>query len=140
MSLYFKLFLIAFPIFVILDFLWLGVFMNGFYLEEFGSLARRSQGKLDPYLPSAIICYLLLVIGLVIFVLPGFAGKPIDYQMFLQGALFGLVVYGVYEFTNHAILANWHWKMVIVDTLWGIFLYGITAYLSAHIARYFKIL
>jgi uncharacterized membrane protein len=137
---YLKLFAIAFPVFMLLDFLWLGWLMNAFYLQEFGSLARRSETGLTPYWPSAIVCYILLVAALVLYVLPPFAGRPLGLDLFLWGALFGFIFYGMYEFTNHAVLANWPWKMLFVDTAWGALLYGTSALVTGWIARWFGIL
>jgi uncharacterized membrane protein len=33
--------------------------------------------------------------------------------------MLGLLAYATYELTNMATLANWSWKMVILDTAWG---------------------
>jgi uncharacterized membrane protein len=35
------------------------------------------------------------------------------------GALFGLVVYGVYDFTNYSTLRQWPFVLTLVDVLWG---------------------
>lgn len=133
--LYVKLFLIALPIFAIFDLTWLGLIMQKFYREQLINLGRYENGSLQANLVSGAIAYLLLTAGIALFVVPPYLGKEIDFSVFLWGALFGLVVYGVYEFTNHAVIANWPLPIVIVDTLWGIFLYATVSYLTAQIAR-----
>jgi uncharacterized membrane protein len=40
--------------------------------------------------------------------------------------LFGLVIYATYELTNMALLKNWSWITVILDTAWGSILFGLT--------------
>ena len=35
------------------------------------------------------------------------------------GALFGLVVYGVYDFTNYSTLRQWPLVLALADTAWG---------------------
>jgi len=35
------------------------------------------------------------------------------------GALFGLVVYGVYDFTNYWTLHQWPFVLTLADTAWG---------------------
>jgi len=36
------------------------------------------------------------------------------------GALFGLVVYGVYDFTNYSTLRQWPFVLTLADTGWGV--------------------
>jgi uncharacterized membrane protein len=137
---YLKLWLVMLPIFAIIDFIWLGL-MSSTYDQALGSLARRSvQGQLSPYWPTGILAYLLLAAGPVFFVIPYFFDASIDWRVFVWGALFGLIVYGVYGFTNHAILAQWPAKLTFLDTMWGTFLYGISTFLTAWVARYFDII
>ena len=35
------------------------------------------------------------------------------------GTLFGLVVYGVYDFTNYATLRQWPFVLTVADVAWG---------------------
>jgi uncharacterized membrane protein len=44
--------------------------------------------------------------------------------------LLGLVIYGVYETTTYALLKNWNFATVMVDTLWGGILLALTTYLT----------
>ena len=72
---------------------------------------------------GAIMCYALLIFGLHYFILkPG--------RSVFDAMLFGLVIYGVYEATNYATLKNWQMKFLIVDTLWGGVLMGLTTYIT----------
>lgn len=41
-------------------------------------------------------------------------------EAMIYGMLVGLVIYGVWNFTNHAIM-EWPIKTLICDTLWGMF-------------------
>jgi uncharacterized membrane protein len=36
-----------------------------------------------------------------------------------QAFLYGVCIYGVYDFTNHAIFKHYDWKFGVADTLWG---------------------
>jgi uncharacterized membrane protein len=135
-----KLFLIAFPIFFLLDMIWLGVLMRDFYSSHLSQFVAKIGGEAKVNWYSAIITYILLVSGLVYFVLIGFDSKPIGVEVFIVGAFFGLIVYGVYEFTNHATLAEWPLHLAIVDTAWGMALYGTTSYIAAWVGRYLSIM
>lgn len=73
------------------------------------------------YLPAALV-YALLTIGLSYFVIQ--RGAKIE-----EAFLFGVIVYGIYELTNRAILDNWPMEAVIIDTLWGGVAMAATTYL-----------
>lgn len=137
---YLKLFLIGLPIFAALDFIWLGLIMATFYQDQLGSIGRYVNGSLQPQWVSSILAYVFLVAGLVIFVIGPYIGKDFGWDLILWGALFGFIVYGVYEFTNHAIVANWPVAIVVVDTLWGVLLYALAGYLTATVARWLGII
>ena len=73
------------------------------------------------YLPAAFV-YGLLTIGLSYFVLQ--RGAKVE-----EAFLYGIVVYGVYEFTNRAILDRWPMEAVIIDMLWGGVAMAATTYI-----------
>jgi len=46
-----------------------------------------------------------------------------------QAFMYGVSIYAVYDFTNHAILDKYDWKFAIVDSLWGGVLFVIARYI-----------
>ena len=72
---------------------------------------------------GALICYALLIFGLYYFIIR--QHKPVK-----DAVLLGILVYGVFETTNYALLKNWHMKTMMVDTLWGGILLGLTTLLT----------
>jgi uncharacterized membrane protein len=44
-----------------------------------------------------------------------------------RGAGLGLLAYGTYEFTNWATMAAWTPRLVLLDTLWGMFVTACVA-------------
>ncbi len=54
------------------------------------------------------------------------AGAPAT--AILPAAVIGFVAYGTYEFTNYAILKDWHWSMVAADVAWGTVLSAVSAW------------
>ena len=61
--------LILVPVFLLLDYVWLGLLMSSFYRTELGDLARTAGTALAPRLWPAAIVYLLLPAGTLLFVL-----------------------------------------------------------------------
>lgn len=112
-------------IFAVLDFLWLGVFMNGFYKTELGTLARLSGPDFAPVWWAALAVYAVLVLGLVVFVLPRAAGHPTRALGF--GALLGFVAYGTYDLTAYSVLQGWSLRMTLVDMAWGASICAMTS-------------
>jgi uncharacterized membrane protein len=91
-------------------------------------------------IPSAALCYLLIVLGLYYFVLrhiivPNATSAASAIQTMRLGdgvraAFFlGILVYGVYETTTLAILRNWSPMTAVIDTTWGGTLFALSAYL-----------
>lgn len=115
-----KLFLATFCCFFCLDLIWLGLIAKTIYFSQLGPLMRQSV-----IWPPALLVYVALSLGVIFFVLP----KAENHLMaaFLWGAAFGAVVYGVYDFTNYALLANWPLKITLIDFCWGMFLCGATS-------------
>lgn len=104
-------------IFILVDF---------FYLSSvssyFNTIVKGIQGKpLALDMLSTILCYISLVFGLYYFIIR-------EKKNIIDSLILGLFVYSVFEFTNKAIFANWKWHTVIIDTLWGGILFGITTY------------
>jgi uncharacterized membrane protein len=127
MLFYLKLYLLTVPVFFAVDLLWLGVIARRFYHEQLGHLlAERVDWA------AAIGFYLIYISGILLFaVAPGLAEDSLR-RTALGGAAFGFFTYITYELTNRATLPSWPWKIVVVDTLWGVALCTIVA-VSAHL-------
>jgi len=88
---------------------------------------KKIQGKeINFRVYSAIIVYIILITGLYYFVI----GQNKSTK---EGAFFGLVIYGVFDFTNHAILDNYSLSLAIMDTIWGMVLCGATTFLMRYL-------
>lgn len=124
---------------IILDYLWLGLISKNLYLEQVGKIARLSDGKMDPILWPAGVVYILLALGTVVFVLPQWGSDVAWWQTALAGAFFGLVIYGVYDMTNHALLKDWPLPISLIDMAWGTFLCGASAMIGRAADSYFPV-
>lgn len=104
--------------YAMLDAVWLGALMTSFYRDHLRPIARMAGGGLAPHWPAAAVVYLLLGLGVALLAVPRAASLP---AAFAAGAVFGAVVYGVYDFTNYATLRDWPFAVVLVDVAWGTF-------------------
>lgn len=128
---YLKLFIAAFIVLVLLDLIWFRLFMGTFFRQELASIARPAG---QTSIPSALAAWALLSVGIVFLVLPRIAPGAVWWHALLWGALFGLVVYGTYDFTNYAILKDYPFRFLAVDVLWGTVICGITTLAVSRLA------
>ena len=52
----------------------------------------------------------------------------------------GLIIYGIYDMTNWAVLKQWKISMVVLDITWGIILYAVTTAIVGFIAQSYQLL
>jgi len=110
--------LISAIIFIAIDAVYLNMMKD--YFEK---QVQNVQGSaLQINFVGAAICYVFLIIGINYFII-----KP--HKSVQEAFLLGLVIYGVYETTNYALLKKWSLLTVFMDTLWGGILFAITTYI-----------
>jgi uncharacterized membrane protein len=108
------LYLIALPVFLAIDMVWLIFVAKNFYAQQIGFLMKTEINW-----PAAIIFYLIFIVGLVVFVITPALEKNSWSHALIYGALFGLVAYATYDLTNLATMKNWPVIITIVDLAWG---------------------
>lgn len=115
---------------LILDFLWIKLYMG----SRYATMIKKIQGTpMKTNMLYAIIAYTLMVIGLNIFVLPNINIKNVTIKDCLTyGLMFGLVLYGVYDFTIGAVLEKWSMSLAIIDVLWG----GLVYFLACYVLKF----
>jgi uncharacterized membrane protein len=124
-----KLFLIAFPVFFVIDMAWLVLVAKNFYSKQIGFLMKP-----DITWYAAIIFYLLFIAGLVTFVISPAVEKHSWIHALLFGAFFGLVTYATYDLTNLSTMKDWPLLVTIVDLVWGMVVSASVSVLSYLIA------
>ena len=100
------------------------IVLDGIYLniikQHFIKQIKAVQGSdIKVNFIAAILTYVFLIFGLNYFIIR--KRLPVKDAM-----LFGLVIYATYELTNMALLKNWSWITVMIDTAWGSILFGLT--------------
>ncbi len=135
MSVFLVAYLLCFFILVLIDCFWLLSTIDLVYRKNIGHLMATNA-----VLTPAIFFYFLYSLGVTIFVImPAvqYSQKSLA-EVFLYGALFGLVAYGTYDLTNHAVLREWPLVITIVDMLWGAFMTGTMSLLTVYILRFLR--
>ena len=102
-----------------LDFMYITATRNMFEIQI--ADVQRVALQIRPL--GAVLCYLLLVIGLYYFIVR-------EHRPVFDAFLLGLVIYGVYEGTTYALLKKWKWNIVLMDTVWGGILFALTTFIT----------
>jgi len=81
------------------------------------------QGKpIKIKLVGFVITYLIMMFGYYYFILK-------DKKSTIDAFIYGIIVYGVFEFTNYTIFDKWNIKTIIVDVSWGAIVHAIITYI-----------
>lgn len=131
-----KLYLLVLIIFLAIDLTWLGVLMAKFYKAELGPLARRSGEAMAPVWWAAFLVYILIPLGIMLFVVPRVSPENLAASALGWGFLYGVILYGVYDLTNYSLIDRWPWRMTLVDMAWGGFICAVTSYVAVVLDRW----
>ena len=108
-------FLIILAVFYIIDIVYLKI-VSGSY----NSAIKKIQGSpLRIKGGFALITYLIMTLALYYFII----SKGGNY---LDAVVLGVSLYGIFNFTNMAILKDWPISLAITDTMWGGVLFLLT--------------
>lgn len=133
-----KVYFATLPIFLAIDFFWLGFLMSNFYKSELGTLSRGSTGSYQTVWWAAAIVYICIPLGIILFVLPRVSTSTIFPSAFVWGGLYGFVMYAVYDMTNYALVDKWPLRMSLVDICWGIFICGTVSAIAVRLDRWIQ--
>jgi len=115
---------------LLLDVLWLKFYMG----KQYEIQIRNIQGFPMKTKPLYIVfSYLLMIIGLNLFVLPKIRKGNELIGSLKYGFTFGIVLYGVYDFTAGAVLSKWDPKLAVIDVIWGGFVFFLASYLGSRL-------
>lgn len=126
------MYIIAIPVFFLIDIIWLAVVSKSFYRDQLGYLMAESVKW-----PAAVIFYLLYIAGLVLFSIMPAVEKQSLLKAVILGASLGLVAYATYDLTNYATIKEWPLIVVVVDMIWGTVLSaGVSAITYVIVSRW----
>lgn len=106
-------------IMLVLDVIFLGLNKDMFELQ----VAEVQRVVLEVRYLGAVLCYPLLIFALYYFIIK-------DRRPVIDAMILGFVIYGVYETTTYALLKKWKLQTMMIDTLWGGILFGLTTMLT----------
>jgi uncharacterized membrane protein len=118
--------------FLLVDLLWLGFAVKGFYRSNIGALLADEIN-----IAAALTFYLLYIVGIVIFAISPALESGSWRTSLIMGGLFGFFAYATYDMTNLATLRDWPISVAAVDMAWGTFLTALSATAGFFASKYF---
>ncbi len=110
--------LITFGLLLIIDAIYLFAMKS-----KFNTLVKNIQfANINLKIYAVILCYLCIATVIQYFII--FKKESIR-----TAGILGMLVYGIFNFTNHAIFNNWSLMMSIMDIIWGGILFATVTYL-----------
>jgi len=101
--------------------------------NHYSDLITKIQGKgITMRKVPTLFVYLLLYLGWYNFIFIN-KSKMTQKELLLNAFILGLVIYGVYELTNYAIIDDWTLKTVLIDTVWGGILLSLLTLVSLYL-------
>ena len=91
--------------------------------DIFGKIVRDIQiSSLELRIYSTLLCYFCLATIIYYFII-------FKKESLTTSAILGALVYGVFDFTNHAIFKKWTLSIALMDVAWGAILFASVSYL-----------
>ena len=129
-SVFLKLYGIAFVTCFALDLVWLGLMAKDFYQRHIGHLMRP-----DVQWAPGVLFYVIYVGALVVFVIqPALEKQSLGHAIGL-GAFFGLAAYAAFDLTSLALLKDFPVMVAVVDLAWGAALSAVVSGVAFLFAR-----
>lgn len=112
---------------LIFDYIWL----KYIFIKPWSNMVTKIQiSPFNTRIKYAIPVYLLIVLAITVYVLPKINNKNIFKDSLLYGGLLGLIIYGVFDFTNIIFFEKYLLNLALIDMMWGTFLFTIVTYFT----------
>ena len=93
--------------------------------DYFSSVIRSIQGSgITLRFVSVIFIYLILSFAIYYFILKN--NRPTH-----DAFILGVVIYSIFDLTNHSIFKKWTVPLIVIDSLWG----GVLLYITTTITK-----
>ena len=123
----FQIGFVVLAVFLTLDLPMILLINKKMYQKQLNLINGSNKLNTGRVMIAAVITYLLLALGIYYF--------GVNQNSVVNGAVFGLVVYGVYNFTNLATISRYDSKVSVVDTAWGTILCALVTFIAIEINK-----
>ena len=115
--------------YVVVDFIWITLFMQPYFTANLGHLLRESVGT-SFLITYGSIFFIFYVFGLYWFGVRAGIVSNSALTAALSGGFLGFLAYGTYGLTNYIFFKGYPLSITLLDITWGSFLGGTVSYLG----------
>ncbi len=119
--------------FLVVDLIWIHYAVTPLYQHTLQANFRSLDTITD--IGIALSVYIILLGGNVLLNMDILSTQKNVPTALLYGALYGVIVYGVYSGTNYVVFPQWTITLLVTDVLWGAFLCGSSLALLAFLLK-----
>ena len=113
-----------------IDFIWIKLVM----LEQYNELISDIQNtSLSVRFIPTILSYVTIILPIVLFVIPKLTPQRRVLDSLIYGGIMGGLMYGMFSFTNYALIKKWSISVALLDTIWGTILYSLVSLLTSYL-------
>jgi uncharacterized membrane protein len=110
--------------------------VSGKYKNMIYNIQSKSHMNINIF--GVILSYSMLLLAYYWFIYPDLIilkqnNNTNITPILINSFILGIVLYGVYDFTNMAIFKNWNIGLAILDVLWGGILFTLLTYINLNI-------
>ena len=110
---------------------------NGIFNRVVNRIQGNNKGFASWRLYSALLVYICLAVGVYYYVLPQIKSGDFPLKnIIVTAAIFGVVCYGVFDFTIHIMFRDYPLWVAIMDAVWGGILTSVVVILFIKLAKY----
>ncbi len=120
---FFVVYLTMLFIYVIVDFIWITLFMQPYFTANLGHLLRESVGT-SFLLTYGSIFFVFYVLGLYWFGVRAGVASTSAITATFSGSFLGFLAYGTYGLTNYIFFKGYPLSITLLDITWGSLLGG----------------
>ena len=113
-------------IYVIVDFVWITLFMQPYFTANLSHLLRESVGT-SFLLTYGSIFFIFYVVGLYWFGVRAGIASSSALTATLSGGFLGFLAYGTYGLTNYIFFKGYPLSITLLDITWGSLLGGVVS-------------
>jgi uncharacterized membrane protein len=111
------------------------LYLNADFFKK-KTLQISGKGYPENRLYSALLVYIAIGVGIIVFVLPNIETKKTDIERLrsslVYGGLFGIVSYSIFDFTNHFMFEKWDIFVSLMDAIWGGILCAMVSFIISY--------
>ena len=111
-------------------------FLHGRWNKAITDIQGESLSVRNKIFP--VVAYILIVLGIRIFVYPYFVDGDIMKGL-MMGFMWGIITYGIFDFTNLSLFKDYPIGLALFDTLWGGILAALTGFILYIVTTKLKI-